>query len=166
MDRKHFSRNRIQSTGASPARMRGIGLIEVLVSVLVLGVGLLGIAAMQSMALRGGQGSLESSQAMMQTSAIVEAMRANRANAGSYNLAAMTCAAPAGGTLAQNDLRQWILDLKRTMGSGLTDTTTCGQITGCPNACVITVQWNDTRAGGGATRTVVTPQPPAGGLRI
>lgn len=142
----------------SPRRVRGIGLIEVLVSVLVLGVGLLGIAAMQSMALRGGQGSLESSQAMMQTSAIVEAMRANRAGAfaGDYNMAAMTCAAPAGGTLAQNDLRQWILDLKRTIGSGAADLTTCGQITGCPNACVVTVRWDDTRAGGAATREVAT----------
>ena len=148
----------IRHAGAlsSPARMRGIGLIEVLVSVLVRGVGLLGIAAMQSMALRGGQGSLESSQAMMQTSAIVEAIRANRTNAAAYNMAAMACAAPAGGTLAQNDLRQWILDLKRTIGSGATDLTTCGQITGCPLACVITVQWNDTRAGGAANRTVVT----------
>lgn len=169
MDSNQLSRPERRPAGtqfSSPNRMRGIGLIEVLVSVLVLGVGLLGIAAMQAMALRGGQGSLESSQAMMQTSAIVEAMRSNRANAAAYNMPAMTCAAPAGGTLAQNDLRQWILDLKRTMGSGLIDTTTCGQITGCPNACVITVQWNDTRAGGGATRTVVTPQPPAGGLRI
>ena len=50
-----------------PRGVRGIGLIEVMVSVLVLAVGLLGIAAMQSLALRGGQGSLESSQAVMQT---------------------------------------------------------------------------------------------------
>lgn len=159
MNRNQRSCPRRRSAGAqfSPrGRMQGIGLIEVLVSVLVLSIGLLGIAAMQSMALRGGQGSLESSQAMMQTSAIVEAMRANRANAASYNMAAMTCAAPTGGTLAQNDLRQWILDLKRTMGSGAVDISTCGQITGCPNACVITVQWNDTRAGGVANRSVVT----------
>jgi len=38
---------------------QGMSMIEVLVSVMVLGVGLLGIAAMQSIALRGGQGSLE-----------------------------------------------------------------------------------------------------------
>ena len=60
-----------------PRGVRGIGLIEVMVSVLVLAVGLLGIAAMQSLALRGGQGSLESSQAVMQTGSILEAMRAN-----------------------------------------------------------------------------------------
>ena len=134
-----------------PRGMRGIGLIEVLVSVLILGVGLLGIAAMQSLALRGGQSSLESSQAVMQATSIIEAMRSNRANAGSYNVG--LCTAPAAGGLAGTDLTAWIASLKSTIGN---DAATCGGITGCPNACVITVQWNDTRAGGGATRTITT----------
>lgn len=145
--------------GRAPSRLggahaRGIGLIEVLVSVLILGVGLLGVAALQSFALRGGQSSLESSQGVMQATSIIEAMRANSANAASYNMA-MTCAVPAGGSLAQNDLRDWITGLKGTMGTAA-DTTTCGQIAGCPGACVVTVRWDDARAGGGATRSVTT----------
>jgi type IV pilus assembly protein PilV len=135
---------------------RGVSLIEVLVAVVVLSIGLLGVAAMQSIALRGGQSSFESSQAVIQTSAILEAMRANRLNANAYNTAGVVCAIPGGGALAQNDVRSWITSLKSTIGSGLADATTCGSITGCPAACVITVQWDDTRAGGGATRTVVT----------
>ena len=51
-----------------PRHARGMSLIEVMVSVLVLAVGLLGVAAMQSLALRGVQGSLESTQAVMATS--------------------------------------------------------------------------------------------------
>ena len=94
---------------------QGMSMIEVLVSVMVLGVGLLGIAAMQSIALRGGQGSLESSQAVMQTTSIAEAMRANRLNAGNYAMA-MTCSAGSGGSLAQNDQAAWINALKSTMG--------------------------------------------------
>jgi type IV pilus assembly protein PilV len=136
-----------------PNRMRGISLIEVLVSVLILGIGLLGIAAMQSLALRGGQSSLETSQAVMQTTAIIESMRANRANAASYNTAGMVCAAPGGAGLAGADLDAWIGSLKSTIGN---DAATCGQIAGCPAACVITVQWNDTRAGGLANRTITT----------
>ncbi len=136
-------------------RMQGIGLIEVMISVLVLGIGLLGIAAMQSLALRGGQSSLESSQAVMQTTAIIEAMRANPAGAAGYNRDALMCNVPDAGNLAQNDLRAWLQSLKLTIGSP-NDTTTCGQVTGCPLACVITVRWNDARAGGGATREIVT----------
>ena len=142
---------------ARPRQVRGIGLIEVMVSVLVLAIGLLGIAAMQSMALRGGQGSLESTQAVMATNSILEAVRANREQADSYNMA-KTCAIPSGGTTAANDKAAWISDLKTSIGSGLADTTTCGEIANCDDAnatnCTITVYWDDTRAGGGASRTL------------
>lgn len=151
---------RARTALAGARHMRGVSLIEVLVSVVILGIGLLGIAAMQSVALRSGQSSLESSQAVMQTTSIIEAMRANRFNAAEYStlLAAMTCAAPTapvGATLAQNDVAAWLNSLKTTIGVA-GDTSTCGQITGCPDNCVITVQWDDTRAGGGATRQIVT----------
>ena len=134
------------------ARMRGLSLIEVMVSVVIIAVGLLGIAAMQSVALRGSQSSLETSQAVIQTNSILEAMRANRA--GDYNMA-MTCAVPGGGDLVSNDQAAWILALKETIGSGAGDTTTCGAIE-CPDTCIITVQWDDQRAGGGATRQIST----------
>lgn len=139
-----------------PRSMRGISLIEVLVAVVVLSIGLLGVAAMQSVALRGGQSSLETSQAVMQTNAILDAMRANSANAASYNTGGMVCTAPAGGSVAESDLQTWITDLKSNIANTAADATTCGQITGCPEACVITIQWDDSRAGGGTERRVVT----------
>ena len=136
---------------------RGIGLIEVMVSVMVLAVGLLGIAAMHSMALRGGQGSLESTQAVMGTNSILEAIRANRTQADAYNMA-MTCGTPTGTGIVGSDQIAWINALKTTVGSGVGDTTTCGRIVGCDDAnatnCTITVQWDDSRAGGAATRQV------------
>jgi type IV pilus assembly protein PilV len=142
----------------APRHARGIGLIEVMVSVLVLAVGLLGIAAMQSMALRGGQGSLESTQAVMATNSILEAIRANRTQANSYNMA-KTCTVPsAGASIAANDRAAWIAALKTTLGSGAADTTTCGEIANCDVAnatnCTITVHWDDSRAGGSASRTL------------
>ena len=138
-----------------PRHVRGMSLIEVMVSVLVLAVGLLGIAAMQSLALRGGQGSLESSQAVMASNSIIESMRANRTD--NYNLG-KTCNAAdvAGATLKANDQRAWITALKTTIGN---DSKTCGQITGCPDACVVTVFWDDSRAGsdqGGDARSLQT----------
>ena len=140
--------------------MRGLSLIEILVSVVILGIGLLGVAAMQSLALRGGQSSLEASQVVMQSNAIIEAMRANRANAGAYNTGgAWVCAVGAGGTLAQNDVANWIRTLKQDVsgaGNAAADATTCGQIDGCPNACVVSVRWDDSRAGGANNRTFTT----------
>lgn len=144
---------RTDSRSSAIASMRGVSLIEVLVSVVILGVGLLGVAAMQSLALRSGQSSLESSQAVIQTTSIIEAMRANVVNGASYNLSSMQCSVPNGGSQAQNDLRGWLMALKNTIGGGAT---TCGQITGCPGACVITVQWDDQRAGGSTARQLVT----------
>lgn len=140
---------------SSPRNVRGISLIEVMVSVLVLAVGLLGIAAMQSFALRGGQGSLESSQAVMQTGSIFEMMRAN--SGVDYTLA-KTCAASSvtGTSLVKNDQRAWIQALKSTMGDVAT---TCGEIACAPattRICTITVHWDDSRAGGGTGRKTET----------
>lgn len=149
---------RARHPASMPSRMRGVSLIEVLVSVVILGIGLMGVAAMQSVALRGGQSSLETSQAVMQTNAIAEAMRANRVNALSYNTvgAGFLCAAGTGSTLAQNDLRDWLVNLKTNITKNPLDATTCGRISGCPTNCEISVRWDDQRAGGSGTRTITT----------
>lgn len=141
-----------------PRHVRGMSLIEVMVSVLILAVGLLGIAAMQALALRSGQGSLESTQAVMATNSMLESIRANRTQADSYNMG-KTCATPAvGTTLVVNDKAAWISTLKSTIGSGAADTTTCGQIANCDDAnatnCTITVFWDDSRAGGASDRSL------------
>lgn len=149
------SSTRRKGLNSLPRQVRGVGLLEVMISVLILGVGLLGIAAMQALALRGSQSSLESTQAVMQTTSIVEAMRANRLNAGSYVIG-MTCAAGGAGSLAQNDLAAWLDALKGTIGVA-GDNTTCGQIEGLGGSRYrITVQWDDQRAGGGSARMVQT----------
>lgn len=124
----------------------GAGLIEVLVAVLVLGVGLLGIAAMQATALKNSQSSLERSQAVIQTYAILDAMRANRdvALIGGYNLSSMTCNPPDAGDLAATDLHNWINSLHANLGEG-----SCGQIACNSENCTIIVQWDDSRGAAG-----------------
>ena len=140
---------------SSPRTNRGVSLLEVMISVLILAIGLLGIAAMQALALRGGQSSLESTQAVMQTTSIVEAMRANRVNAANYVIG-MTCAASGSGSLAQNDLSAWLASLKTTLGKD-GDASTCGRIEALGNSRYrVTVQWDDTRAGGAAQRQIAT----------
>lgn len=138
----------LQPMGSAVACQRGAGLIEVLIAVLILGVGMLGIAAMQATALRNSQGALERSQAVVQSYSILDAMRANRdaAAAGGYNTGGLACAAPGTGTLAQNDLGMWIGALKSTLGGG---DATCGDVKCNGTDCTITVQWDDSRASDG-----------------
>jgi type IV pilus assembly protein PilV len=129
---------------AAPARQIGSGLLEVMIAVLIMGIGLLGIAAMQAVALRNSQSSMERSQAVIQSYAILEAMRANRAAAvaGQYNRALLCDPPAAAGTLAEADIRAWITSLEQTLGES---PATCGVIA-CNGAdCTVTVQWNDSR---------------------
>jgi type IV pilus assembly protein PilV len=159
-------RRSMQAHGVPFRAQRGAGLLEVMIAVLILGVGLLGIAAMQTTALRNSQSSMERSQAVVSAYAIFDAMRVNRAAAlaGAYNVA-MTCAVPAAtATLAQSDLNQWITAMKNSLGSGVaTDTTTCGRIACANQVCQVEVQWDDSRAtnntaaalAAGGTRSIV-----------
>lgn len=134
-----------------PQSSRGVGLIEVLIAVLVMAIGLLGIAALQATALRNSQSAFERSQAVVQTYAILDAMRANptAVAAGSYNLA-KTCTAPTAPAstagLVSWDQYNWLSSLKGAMGDS-----TCGQIACASNVCTITVHWNDSRGTGDST---------------
>lgn len=149
MSRRHSSFGR-------RATSRGAGLIEVLVAVLVMAIGLLGIAAMQASALRNSQGALERSQAVVQSYAILDAMRANRpaALAGAYDVG-MTCAPPAAGTLVQTDLNLWIRALQDTLNPSA-----CGSIAREASAAgivfIVRVRWNDQRASGAATEDPIS----------
>lgn len=136
---------------APPHLQAGVSLIEVMVSVLVLGIALLGIAAMQATALRNGQSSLERSQVVAYSYSAIDAMRANRqaALAGAYNTDGMECEVPAGGSLAQNDVSRWIQSLKDGMTADPDDESACGQILCASEVCTVTVQWDDTRGSKG-----------------
>lgn len=138
----------------SPSTQKGVGLIEVLVSVLVLSIGLLGVAALQASALRNNQSSLERSQAVVHSYAILDAMRANPANArvGAYNLA-RTCVVSAGGSLVANEHRRWLQALKDDLGN---DAATCGTIACAAGVCAVTVEWDDSRGIDGSNAQTIT----------
>lgn len=130
-----------------PLRQQGVGLLEVLIAVVILAVGLLGIAGLQVQALKTNQGSLQRSQVVMLSYFILDAMRADKANAknGVYNIN-KTCNVPNVGALPDNNKHEWLQALK----NGLGDTNqTCGQIA-CDAAgnCAVTVWWDDSRSGG------------------
>ncbi len=138
---------------------RGVGLIEVLIAVLVLAIGLLGVAWVQTRALSNNNSSVARSMAVMATYSILEAMRADLANAkgGSYNgtIAASSC--PAAGTpVATQQLNIWCVELGQALGAV---STTTGAVTcGSDGTCTVTVTYDDSRIGAGGTtaQTVVT----------
>ncbi|HWP19433.1 MAG TPA: type IV pilus modification protein PilV [Burkholderiaceae bacterium] len=121
---------------------RGAGLIEVLVAVLVLSIGILGIAGLQARALKNNQGAFDRSQAVMLSYFMLDAMRVNadQAKSGAYNLGKTCTALNDGSTLISNDQEAWIQALKAELGDR---DTTCGQIQCDSASCTVRVYWED-----------------------
>lgn len=71
-----------ERTGYRICTKRGFSLLEVLIAVVVLSIGLLGLAGLQFMALRGNNQSYERTQAHVLAYELADAMRANRVAAG------------------------------------------------------------------------------------
>ena len=141
-------------TGPGGSSQRGVGLIEVLIAVLILGIGLMGVAAMQATALRNSQSSLERSHAVIQSYAILDAMRANRdaANKGAYDIEMLTtCMVSDDGSLAKADINYWFESLKAALGEEA-----CGSIVRAGGNTFITVQWNDSRGVHGDSSQKIT----------
>lgn len=137
-----------QTLNARRSRQKGFTLIEVMVAVVVLSIGLLGLAALQTTGLRNNHSAYYRSQATFLAYDIIDRMRANRAAAvaGNYNLA--LTAGPAGGsTIAAGDQSEWINSLDSLLPDG--DGSIAVEGTGI---ATVVVQWNDERAGGLATQ--------------
>ena len=140
-------------TGLLSARKaRGFTLIEVMISVLILAIGLLGVASMQTRSLQMNQSAQFASQASILAYDIADRMRANRAAAldGNYDRA-LGAPVPGGNTPSARDLREW-LELMQGVGGqpGLLPQLP-GGITGGAIAvdnngnATITIAWLDAR---------------------
>ena len=116
---------------------RGATLVEVLVALLVLSIGLLGVAALQVSALQTNQGAHVRSQASVLAYDIADRMRANRAVAlaGGYNV--LYTVTPSGGALNELDLQNWKAALTNTLPTGEGEISLVGSI------ALIRVRWTD-----------------------
>lgn len=133
---------------------KGFSLMEVLIALLILAVGLLGIAALQSVALKTNHSAYQRTQATFLAYDMIDRMRANRtaAMAGNYNLA-MTATPSGSGTLAEQDLVDWIDNYVAQLLPVGDGSIACvdNDGNGTLEVCTITVQWDEARAGGTAT---------------
>ena len=131
----------------------GFTLLEVLVALLILSIGLLGLAALQANTLKINHGALQRTQAIFLTYDMMDRLRANRtaALAGQCDIA---MGATLGGTdLCDVDVTDWQDNHVATFlpsGQGLVDCSTT------VNVCVVTVQWDEGRQGGGTIQFTIT----------
>ena len=165
-------------------RHRGVSLIEVLVALLVLSIGLLGVAALQVVALRSNHGSFVRGQAVLLASDMADRMRANRlgvidtggndignydsANvAGNFQAAGNNTCTQVGATdpnactvtqMAAHDRFEWnqILAARLPSGTGQVCIDTTGAACdGLTGVYWISVSWVEIEGGGPANKRYV-----------
>ena len=163
MSRKHYP-------GVRAARQRGATLVEVLVTMVILMVGLLGLIGVMIQSQRAQVESYQRVQAMLLVQDMANRITANRAAAACYNqtdplgtnravgsVATGACAPPTGQPRALQDLKDWNELLKGS--SELAGANAVGAILGA-RGCItestiagsavyqVSVAWQGTQTGG------------------
>ncbi len=123
-------------------RQRGVSLIEVLVSIVILTLGLLGLAGLQVAGIKVTQSSQFRAQAAQFANDMADRMRGNlvAARAGSYDRV-FQAVEPGTGTAPAAEVTEWMRrlgNLPRGDGSIAVDTVN--------NRVTISVRWDDRRA--------------------
>lgn len=133
----------LQNRAFTPAQ-KGMTLIEVLVTVVLISVGLLGVAALQITTLKGNQEAYVRSQASELANNILDRLRANQAGflANEYEVDFNgTCAA---ATIACADLIAWQAEIDRLL-PGAASGSAAGRIqrTAGSNVVTVTLRWSE-----------------------
>jgi type IV pilus assembly protein PilV len=127
-------------------KCRGLTLVEILIALLVLSIGLLGLAALQTTSLSFNTSSYYRTQATALAYDFADRMRANRPDAlDDQYLVAFQDPPPAcganvvAGDVPQQDIASW----RNALACRIPQST--GSITRIGNEFTVTVQWNDTQ---------------------
>jgi type IV pilus assembly protein PilV len=123
-------------------------LLEVLIALVVLSIGLLGIAALQGVGLRSSHGAALTSQANLLAYDMADRIRANRTGFANTLNVTSNCTEPAEAPtspaeLAAADVAEWSCSLEELLPAG------SGRIVGSPGAdprvtvYTITIEWQD-----------------------
>lgn len=127
-------------------RCRGLTLVEIMVAVLVMSIGVLGLAGLQTLSMRFNTSAHHRTQATALAYDLADRMRANRPAAlnNDYNVAfqapAPACAVAATvGTVRDQDIANW----RSALACRIPRST--GSVTRVGDEFTITVRWDDTQ---------------------
>lgn len=133
-------------------RQRGFTMVEVLVALVVLAIGLLGIAALYLNSLQSGRTAIYRTQAVNLAADLADRIRMNRTAQGAYatlfadaEVEVATCYTTGGcidTDLAATDLARWKATLAQMLPNGQGQVVVTPPVgAGEPASYVITVQW-------------------------
>lgn len=139
-------------------RQKGVGLIEVLVTLLILSTSLLALGAMQNRSLQFNQGAYFRSQANIFAYDILDRMRVNLANLDSYKSALAsvdeesTPVTTPTASLAAADLDAWRRNISSELPNGKGGIACDGE----PKICTVTIVWDELNSSGKAAEDTTT----------
>ncbi len=149
------------------AAQGGFSMLEVLVSLMLIALAMLGQAGLQANALKMSKGASFRIQAVQLANEISERMEANKTGtiAGQYDVATAASTASTASTdcataacnstaLSAYDLAQWTSRVVSTLPSGTWQLTRT--VTGNPTTYSIVLTWQDRRSDGTATKYATT----------
>ncbi|WP_278401479.1 type IV pilus modification protein PilV [Stutzerimonas kunmingensis] len=121
----------------------GATLIEVLIAMVVLAIGLIGLAGLQATSIQSNHSAYYRSQATLLASDLADRMRANRTealtNAYLTNFPTSSANNSVSGTAAEKDIAEWLNRLAVTLPDGT------GKVEKDNALITISIRWNDTR---------------------
>jgi len=151
---------------ASSRRSRGFSLIEVMIAVVLVSIGLLGMALLQTTALRAGQSSSERTAATLLGYQILDMARANRSQIARYGAISAADFAAAGDGRAgicaptappvtpqwESDRNAWVCAARRALPDALGSVVITGAAPSAgaglpanPGRVTVTISWLDNR---------------------
>lgn len=141
-----------RNRAVAPTRFRGFTLIESLVALLIMSIGLLGVAALQLASLQANHGAFQRTQATFLAQDIVDRMRANRdaAIAGQYDIEFGDAPPTTPSNTAEIDLAAWRNRLVATLPAGASTAATSqpsGEIAtdAATDTITVRIRWDDSK---------------------